>query len=85
MPKGTGPHVIRHHYASLLSKHGESMKTVSERFGHTNAAMTLNVYTHVARLRGASEPGPTSTRRTRTSPPMPSDGSMKRRNRSPAR
>ncbi|MFD7132686.1 hypothetical protein [Streptomyces sp. NPDC059894] len=28
-------------------KHGESVKTVSERLGHTNAAMTLNIYTHL--------------------------------------
>ncbi|MFD5623319.1 tyrosine-type recombinase/integrase [Streptomyces yangpuensis] len=44
---GTGPHALRHHYASLLIKHGESVKTVSERLGHTNAAMTLNIYTHL--------------------------------------
>ncbi|MGG7571686.1 tyrosine-type recombinase/integrase [Streptomyces sirii] len=47
IPKGTGPHALRHHYASLLIKHGESVKTVSERLGHTNAAMTLNIYTHL--------------------------------------
>lgn len=47
IPKGTGPHNLRHHYASLLIKHGESVKTVSERLGHTNAAMTLNIYTHL--------------------------------------
>ncbi|MFE5602321.1 tyrosine-type recombinase/integrase [Streptomyces coelicoflavus] len=45
--EGTGPHALRHHYASLLIKHGESVKTVSERLGHTNAAMTLNIYTHL--------------------------------------
>ncbi|MER7533215.1 site-specific integrase [Streptomyces sp. NPDC097704] len=45
--KGTGPHALRHHYASLLIKHGESVKAVSERLGHTNAAMTLNIYTHL--------------------------------------
>lgn len=45
--KGIGPHALRHHYASLLIKHGESVKTVSERLGHTNAAMTLNIYTHL--------------------------------------
>ncbi|MET9603170.1 site-specific integrase [Streptomyces sp. NPDC006459] len=54
--KGTGPHSLRHHYASLLIKHGESVKTVSERLGHTNAAMTLNIYTH---------PWPDSEERTR--------------------
>ncbi|MFF3918298.1 tyrosine-type recombinase/integrase [Streptomyces sp. NPDC001852] len=47
IPKGTGPHALRHHYASLLIKNGESVKTVSERLGHTNAAMTLNIYTHL--------------------------------------
>lgn len=41
------PTPLRHHYASLLIKHGESVKTVSERLGHTNAAMTLNIYTHL--------------------------------------
>jgi hypothetical protein len=45
--KGTGPHALRHHNASLLIKHGESVKTVSERHGHTDAAMTLNIYTHL--------------------------------------
>ncbi len=45
--KDTGPHALRHHYASLLIKHSESVKTVSERLGHTNAAMTLNIYTHL--------------------------------------
>ncbi|WP_256069815.1 MULTISPECIES: tyrosine-type recombinase/integrase [unclassified Streptomyces] len=44
---GRGPHALRHHYASLLINHGESVKTVSERLGHTNAAMTLNIYTHL--------------------------------------
>lgn len=47
IPAGIGPHALRHHYASLLIKHGESVKTVSERLGHTNAAMTLNIYTHL--------------------------------------
>jgi integrase len=42
IPKGTGPHALRHHHASLLIKHGESVKTVSERLNHTNAAMPPN-------------------------------------------
>ena len=57
VPAGIGPHALRHHYASLLIKHGESVKTVSERLGHTNAAMTLNIYTHL---------WPDSEERTRT-------------------
>nr|WTB35936.1 tyrosine-type recombinase/integrase [Streptomyces sp. NBC_00830] len=63
MPKGTGPHALRHHYASLLIKYGESVKTVSERLGHTNAAMTLNIYPTCGPT-PRSGPGPPSTRRT---------------------
>lgn len=48
-PRGPQAHAVApalpHHYASLLIKHGESVKTLSERLGHTNAAMTLNIYT----------------------------------------
>jgi integrase len=47
LPKGTGPHALRHDHASLLIAAGESVKVVSERLGHTNAAMTLNVYSHL--------------------------------------
>jgi integrase len=43
----TGLHALRHTYASLLIAAGESVKVVSERLGHTNAAMTLNVYSHL--------------------------------------
>ncbi|MFF7342358.1 tyrosine-type recombinase/integrase [Streptomyces antimycoticus] len=75
IPKGTGSHALRNHYASLLIKHGESVKTVSERLGHTNAAMTLNICGPTPK----NEPGPPSTRRTRTSPPTPSYRSTKRR------
>ncbi|WP_345630355.1 tyrosine-type recombinase/integrase [Streptomyces thinghirensis] len=81
--KGTGPHALRHHYASLLIKHGESVKTVSERLGHTNAAMTLKS-TPTCGPTPRSGPGPPSTRRTRTSPPMPGRRSTKRRSRSSA-
>lgn len=40
-------HDLRHFYASLLIAAGRSVKEVSERLGHTNAAMTLNVYSHL--------------------------------------
>ncbi|WP_406514998.1 tyrosine-type recombinase/integrase [Streptomyces sp. NBC_00873] len=40
-------YALRHAYASLLIAAGESVKVVSERLGHTNAAMTLNVYSHL--------------------------------------
>lgn len=42
-----GMHDLRHHYASALIQAGLSVKVVSERLGHTNAAMTLNTYTHL--------------------------------------
>ncbi|MFD4526488.1 tyrosine-type recombinase/integrase [Streptomyces sp. NPDC058470] len=40
LPNGTGPHALRHAYASLLIAAEESVKVVAERLGHTNAAMT---------------------------------------------
>ncbi|MER5326452.1 tyrosine-type recombinase/integrase [Streptosporangium roseum] len=47
LPRGTGPHALRHAYASMLIAGGESVKVVSERLGHIDAAMTLNVYSHL--------------------------------------
>jgi integrase len=47
LPKGTGYHALRHHYASTLIRAGESVKVVQERLGHTSATMTLDVYGHL--------------------------------------
>lgn len=47
LPKGTGMHALRHFYASALIRGGLSVRVVSERLGHANAAMTLNVYAHL--------------------------------------
>jgi integrase len=47
LPKGTGFHALRHHYASTLIRAGESVKVVQERLGHTSATMTLDVYGHL--------------------------------------
>ncbi len=44
---GTGFHDLRHFYASLLIRHGESVKTVQARLGHASAAETLDTYTHL--------------------------------------
>jgi integrase len=38
---------LRHYYASLLIRHGESVKTVQARLGHSSAAQTLDVYSHL--------------------------------------
>src|ERR1051326_1965676 len=38
---------LRHTSATLLLKAGEHIKVVSERLGHSNVAITLEIYTHV--------------------------------------
>lgn len=43
----TGPHSLRHYYASLLIRHGESVKVVQARLGHATAAETLDTYSHL--------------------------------------
>ena len=40
-------HALRHFYASLLIRHGESVKTVQARLGHASAAETLDTYSHL--------------------------------------
>jgi integrase len=46
-PEGIGFHALRHYYASLLIRHGESVKTVQARLGHKDATETLNTYSHL--------------------------------------
>lgn len=40
IPAGDGYHQLRHFYASLLIRAGESVKVVQERLGHTSAQRT---------------------------------------------
>jgi integrase len=47
IPTGTGLHALRHYYASLLIRHGESVKVVQARLGHASAAETLDTYSHL--------------------------------------
>ncbi len=47
VPTGTGFHELRHYYASLLIRHGESVKVVQERLGHASASETLDTYSHL--------------------------------------
>ena len=42
-----GWHALRHFYASMLIRYGESVTTVQHRLGHATAAETLNVYAHL--------------------------------------
>lgn len=52
VPAATGMHDLRHYYASLLIRHGESEKTVQRRLGHATAAETpRHLLAPVARLR----------------------------------
>ena len=46
-PRGRGLHALRHYYASLLIRHGESVKVVQERLGHASATETLDTYSHL--------------------------------------
>jgi integrase len=41
-------HDLRHTLATVLLSAGEGVKVVSERLGHANSSMTLNIYAHVA-------------------------------------
>ncbi|WP_267308650.1 tyrosine-type recombinase/integrase [Mycobacterium barrassiae] len=43
----SGLHTLRHYYASLLIRHGESVKTVQARLGHASATETLDTYSHL--------------------------------------
>ena len=43
----SGLHSLRHYYASLLIRYGESVKTVQARLGHASAAETLDTYSHL--------------------------------------
>lgn len=47
IPEGTRFHELRHYYASLLIRHGESVKVVQKRLGHASAAETLDTYSHL--------------------------------------
>jgi integrase len=44
---GVGFHALRHYYASLLIRHGESVKVVQARLGHASATETLDTYSHL--------------------------------------
>ena len=48
MPKGTRIHELRHFYASLLIRYGESVKVVQERLGHASAAETIDTSSHLS-------------------------------------
>lgn len=45
MPKVT-PHVCRHTYCTNMAKAGMNPKSLQYLMGHSDIAVTLNVYTH---------------------------------------
>ena len=45
--EGATFHDLRHYYAPLLIRHGESVKVVQARLGHATAAETLDTYAHL--------------------------------------
>src|SRR5215217_167446 len=47
LPASVSCHDLRHYYASLLIRHGESVKTVQARLGHASASETLDTYSHL--------------------------------------
>jgi len=46
-PPNARLHDLRHYYASLLIRHGESVKVVQARLGHASATETLDTYSHL--------------------------------------
>lgn len=47
LPKGTGFHSLRHYYASLLIRHGESVMVVQAWLGHASASETLDTSSYL--------------------------------------
>jgi hypothetical protein len=47
LPASVTFRALRHFYASLLIRHGESVTTVQARLGHASAAETLDTYSHL--------------------------------------
>lgn len=54
LPAGTRFHSLRHTHASWLIANGCDIKTVSERLGHSDVAVTLKVYGHLMPGRDAA-------------------------------
>lgn len=47
VPDGTTTHDLRHFYASVLIRHGASVKKVQRRLGHAKPSITLDLYVHL--------------------------------------
>ena len=49
------PHILRHTHTSLLAEEGIPLDTISRRLGHTDSALTLQIYTHITEKRKAKD------------------------------
>ncbi len=47
LPHNT-PHVARHTYATRNAQHGMDLKALQYLMGHSDAGVTMNVYTHTS-------------------------------------
>ena len=47
VPRGTGFHAFRHANAAMMDRLRVPMKVRQERLGHSDASITLDIYTHV--------------------------------------
>ncbi|MEU4964184.1 tyrosine-type recombinase/integrase [Streptomyces smyrnaeus] len=47
VPGGVSLHDLRHFYASVLIKHGATVKKVQRRLGHQKPSITLDLYVHL--------------------------------------
>lgn len=47
VPAWATPHDLRHYYASVLIRSGNSVKVLQARLGHASAKTTLDVYAHL--------------------------------------
>ena len=44
-------HGFRHTHATLLYESGVNVKDISERLGHSDVNITLNIYTHLTEVK----------------------------------
>lgn len=54
LPPGTRFHSLRHTHAAWIIANGGDLKTICERFGHADEAMTLRIYGHLMPGRDAA-------------------------------
>ena len=51
LPNDVTPHILRHTYATKLYYAGVDLKTAQYLLGHSNIQITLEIYTHLDKLK----------------------------------